>query len=247
MVIAPNYMGDLHIDVIDNHGKVIRRRAVGPSDDQIVQLGILEHHPTPNLVMYHDLAFQRILETHHRIDADSGLSSNTAPAVVPDALPRFHLLFPKRRELFLRAIAPIGLTVVQPLVDYLSVTIKSLGLIERSLVGVQSQPGHAIQNRVDVFLCRPFSIRIFDAQDELSIMVPCVQPAIERSPYAPKMKYTGGAGCETCSDGHPIYPLIATEDSDPMMLPALALPSFGHNSSPATIDSAVHSSIGSGT
>ena len=50
MIIAPNHMGDLHIDVIDNHRKVIRWHAITPGNNQIIKLIVTDIHFAANKI-----------------------------------------------------------------------------------------------------------------------------------------------------------------------------------------------------
>ena len=52
MIVAADDMGDTHVDVVDHHAKIIRRRAVGTGDDQVIKLAIVEN----------DVAFDQIFD-----------------------------------------------------------------------------------------------------------------------------------------------------------------------------------------
>src|SRR4030095_7547330 len=43
MVVAANDVSNLHVDIVDDDAKIIRRRAVRASDDEIVQFAIVEN------------------------------------------------------------------------------------------------------------------------------------------------------------------------------------------------------------
>ena len=66
MIVAPDDVSDPHIHVIHDYAKVVRGRAVGARDDQIVQLGVLERHVAVNDVLHDHDPIQRILESDDR-------------------------------------------------------------------------------------------------------------------------------------------------------------------------------------
>ncbi len=41
VVVAADHVGDAHVVVVDHHGQVVGRRAVGAQQDQVVQLGVV--------------------------------------------------------------------------------------------------------------------------------------------------------------------------------------------------------------
>ena len=38
MLVGPHDVGDLHLDVVDDAGEVVKRRAVGPDDHEVADL-----------------------------------------------------------------------------------------------------------------------------------------------------------------------------------------------------------------
>jgi uncharacterized protein YuzE len=44
MVVATDHVGDAHVVVVDHHGEIVGRRAVGAQQDQVVQIDVLEGH-----------------------------------------------------------------------------------------------------------------------------------------------------------------------------------------------------------
>ena len=45
-IIAPDHVRDVHVHIIDAHCEIIGGSAVGPGDNQIIELGVVEYHPT---------------------------------------------------------------------------------------------------------------------------------------------------------------------------------------------------------
>src|SRR5450631_4329598 len=68
VVIAANHMRDLHVEIVDDDAKIVRRRAVAAGDDQVIELGIGEFNATLHLVVPCDAARMRILESYDRSD-----------------------------------------------------------------------------------------------------------------------------------------------------------------------------------
>ena len=58
------------------------------------------------------------------------------------------------------------------------------------------------EDGINVFLGRSLSIGILDAQDELPVMVPGIEPAKQRGAHAAEMENAGGAGGETGAYSH---------------------------------------------
>ena len=96
-----------------------------------------------------------------------GFGAVAAAAVVAGFLLAGHLLGAHGLQLLLAAIAVVGMTFRQQLLGHLAVTVEALGLVEGALVGLEIQPGHAVQDRLHRLLGGALPVRILDAQDEL--------------------------------------------------------------------------------
>ena len=90
----------------------------------------------------------------------------------------------------------------EPLPDDLAVTRVALGLVERALVGIETQPLHAVEDHLHGFGRGALAIGVLDAQDERAAVAARVEPAEERSAHAADVQEAGGAGGEACPDGH---------------------------------------------
>jgi hypothetical protein len=80
------------------------------------------------------------------------------------------------REFFLRAITPVRVTSFDELREHFTVSIHSLRLIERTFVGIEAKPVHAVENDLRRFVSRTFAIRILDAQDESTCVTASIKP-----------------------------------------------------------------------
>ena len=52
MIVASDNMGDLHLDIVHDHAKIVRRSSVRSRNDQVVELAILKN----------DIAFNKIID-----------------------------------------------------------------------------------------------------------------------------------------------------------------------------------------
>jgi hypothetical protein len=80
MVVAADDMGDVHVVVIDHHGEVVGRRAVGPQQDQVVQVAIAEGDRALDQVAHHRVAVLRAAEAD---GMGPGQVGRTGVAVAP--------------------------------------------------------------------------------------------------------------------------------------------------------------------
>ena len=90
----------------------------------------------------------------------------------------------------------------EQLVGNFLVTLQSLGLVERTLVGIQIQPVHGVENRLHGLVGGTLAIGVLDAQDEFTAATARFEPAIKRSARTADVQETGGAGGEAGAYGH---------------------------------------------
>jgi hypothetical protein len=197
VIIATNHVTDLHVEIIDDHGEVIGRRAIRSHNNQVIELAIFEQHLATHAIVNFNRAVKRIAETHDGINALSVLGTVSTPAIVTNRFSGGHLLLAPFVELFPGAITVICLALSQPLLGNFRVPLHSLALEERAFIGIESQPAHAIQDCLDIVISGPLSIGILYAKHKLSAMMPGIQPAKKSSTDAAKMQDAGWAGCET--------------------------------------------------
>jgi hypothetical protein len=167
------------------------------------QLGVLEQHMTLDQVIDNHAARARILETHHRLFLTwrRALTFTATPVVTRFFLAR-ELLGAHGVELFLRAVAVIGLTRVQQLPDDLPITLHPGGLVKGSFVVLKTEPGHAFENRVDRFGGGSRQIRVLDAQDKAAAVLASIKPTKQRGAGSAYVQVAGRTGCKTGADGH---------------------------------------------
>jgi hypothetical protein len=202
VVVATDHVRDLHVVVVHHHAEIVGRRAVGTGDDQVVELGAVEGDRAVHDVVHHDLPLVRVAEADHRIHARHGLAAVPAAAVVARLFLAGHLAGAQLVQLLPGAIAVVGLALAQELVDDLLVTVHALRLVEGSLVVVEAQPLHAVEDRLHRLGRGSLAVGVLDAQDELPAVSARVQPAEQRGAHAADVQHAGGTGSKAGADGH---------------------------------------------
>ena len=189
VVVPADDVGDPHLGVIDNHREIVRRIAVGPLDDQVVQLFVVEGDVPFDQVVHDGHPHLGAEESHHRIRRSGQSPVATRPVVF--RLPPFgERLLPFGLQFRRGASAVIGLPLVDQLLHHLPMDGHPLGLKVGALVPVQAKPGHRIEDGLCRFLRRADLIGILDPQDERPFMPPRVKPVEQGRPRAPDMEKT---------------------------------------------------------
>ena len=202
VVVAADHVRDAHVVIVDDDAEVVGWRAVRAGDDQVVELGTREGDgPVDDVVDDHG-ALVRVAEAHDRIDACARRATVTAATVVPGLLLARELRRAHFLELLLRAITVISLALAEEPADDFGVSIEAPGLVERSLVVIEAQPLHAVEDHLHGFLRRTLSVGVLDAQDEHAAVAPRVQPAEKRRAHAADVQQAGGARGKAGAHGH---------------------------------------------
>src|SRR4051812_23114310 len=81
-----------------------------------------------------------------------------------------------RFQLFLGAVTAIRVALLQEGLENFSVPIHTAGLVERTFVSREPQPLHAIEDDLRGGFSGPFTVGIFNAENELSRMPTRIQP-----------------------------------------------------------------------
>jgi hypothetical protein len=178
MVVATDNVRESRVDIINDDSEIVGQRAPRSRNDQVIALGVFEHHRASYLVVVDDRTLQRISEAQNRIDTHAGIRAIATPAVIADFSTTGHLLCSPLVEFFPGAIATIGFAIVKPLIGNLPITIKSLRMEERTFVRVKPQPLEAAQDRL-VFVGGALAISVLDSQNETTNVMLSVKPAKE--------------------------------------------------------------------
>ena len=144
----------------------------------------------------------RVAEPDDRGDAVARGGALAAPTVVSRLLlarelRRAHLL-----ELLLGAVAVIRLVFAEELRDHFRVAVEPARLVIRTLVVIEPEPGHAVEDHADGFIRRALAIGVLDPQDELAAQAARVQPAEKRGTHAADVQQTGRARGESGTHAH---------------------------------------------
>src|SRR5262249_61925699 len=87
------------------------------------------------------------------------------------------LLLAQRLELLLGAVAAIGGARLQHALQNLAIAIEAPCLEVWSLIGIQPEPLHPLEDHAYGFIRRALAVGVFDAQDEFAAHATRVQPA----------------------------------------------------------------------
>ncbi len=96
------------------------------SNNEIIELIVLEDHPAPDKIIDSHLAFERILEPNYRAYALTRLSTVTTAALVTCLFASLHLSGTKVLQVFFAAVAMVGLALVEPLLDNFLISIEPI-------------------------------------------------------------------------------------------------------------------------
>mgnify|MGYP006899825238 CR=1 FL=1 len=118
-----------------------------------------------------DKAVELLTENRDRLDALARLRPLATPAVIASLLATLHLAFPELLQFLARAVAMVGLTVRQHLIDGRPIGIETLCLIHRRIVTIQTEPVYAAEDGLDGGISRSFAVGVLDAQEKLATMV----------------------------------------------------------------------------
>ncbi len=80
------------------------------------------------------------------------------------------------------------------------IAVVALRLVVRTLVGVEAEPLHALEDDAHRFFGGALAIGVLHPQDELAAVVPRVQPGKQRRAHAADVQHAGGTGGETGND-----------------------------------------------
>ena len=206
VIVAANHVRDGHLEIVDDDAEVVRRHAVAAHDDQVVELGVADLDVTLDLIVPGDASLRRVLEAedgcHTRGWRLSGPQIFRSPAaVVARLFAARRLLRAQRIEVRGRHITAVRKTALEHVVEDYLVTVEPLHLIVGSLVVVEAQPRHGIENRLDRLLGGALDVGVLDAQDELSAVMARERPREERGAGAAQVQETGGARREAGANG----------------------------------------------
>ena len=155
VVRAPDDVADAHVHIVGDHAQVIRGNAVGTQQHEIFQFRIGKLHPAENCVVKgrtpglgHGKAYRRGFS--RGAPAGAFLARNfpagafVAGRTALGGSGRAALL-----QFLLGAKAIVGMSGSQQLGGALAIQIHALGLVVGTLVPVEAEPAHALQDAIN--------------------------------------------------------------------------------------------------
>ena len=161
VIVAADHMRDRHVDVVHDHGEVIRGMAVGAQDDEALDVLVGERNGA-----VHEIGEGRLPLGH--LESDRALVAERAALCQETFGRRSILVEPLRLEV--GRVRPIHL---------------------RAFVPIETKPAQAVEDAGDHFVRRALDIGVFDAEDEHTTMAPDVQPVEERRAGAADVQVAG--------------------------------------------------------
>src|SRR5882762_6565466 len=205
MIVATDYVGDVHLEVVYDDPEVVGRNAVCTQQYEVIQLRVRHGDCTFDEVVENDIPLVGISEPHHRRpvhrrDESGSLRALRAPAsVVARFLAARTLTLAQRVQIFLACPATVRFSLSdEPLGDFL-VPCEALHLKERTFVPVEPKPTHRVEDRLHRGFGRALQVGVLDAQDEFAAAPARVRPRKERGARATDMKIARGARGEAGS------------------------------------------------
>ena len=216
MLVGPDHVGDLHGDVVDDAGEVVKRSAVGTDDHEIADLVGRELDVALDQVVEDERSARRDLKPQARTAA-LGLKLGgllvrelfAAKAIGPlVALGRALL----GGSLGVGAVVAINVARLEQLVRRPAITVGSLRLEVgperpadfRPFVPVDPDPAKTVQDPLDGIIDVPLLVGVVDPKDELAAMMPGQQPVEQSCPHPADVQETGRAGGESGAYTHSV-------------------------------------------
>jgi hypothetical protein len=150
-----------------------------------------------DLVVPRHHAALRVAKAQHRLHAGGHgrqrLAGLGAPgAVVARLLLGGHLALAQRVELGHAHVAGVDVAGGLQLGQHLAVAVHALHLVERALVVIEAEPGHAFEDDVDGGLGGALQVGVLDAQDEVAALRAREGPGVQRRADVAQVDEAGG-------------------------------------------------------
>src|SRR3989454_2383757 len=206
MIVATDDVRDAHVEVVYDDPEVVGRNAVCTQQHEVIQLRIRHGDCTFDEVVEDDIPLVGISETHHRRavrgrDEPGSLRALGPPApVIARLLAARALALAHRVQIFLARPAAVRLSLRDELLGDFLVPSEALHLEERTLIPVEPEPAHGVEDRLHRGFGRALEVRVLDAQDEFTAVLSGVRPREESGPRPADMEVAGRARSKTGSD-----------------------------------------------
>ena len=191
-VLAPDDVVDTHVGVVHGVGHEERGRPVGPADDEVLDVGVLEGDLAPDQVVPGHRAVLGHLEPDGaaRARAQVPVTVGAVVGLAPGAFP-----LPLRH-----GVGPVGQPGVQEPVHGLLVDAEPGGLQHRLPVPVQAQPLECLEDHVDELLAGALHVGVLHPEQEGAAQVTGRQPVEQCGAGASQVQEPGGGRGEPDPD-----------------------------------------------
>ena len=199
VVVAARHVRDVHVDVVDDDGGVIRRIAVGADEHEVVDQLAFELHVAANEIVELDRT-----RLHFAADDVGRVSrlrialfrAHAATAGVAIGVATLFRRGAIRFQLFDRAVAAVGFAAGHQLLGALAIDRQPVALVNRTFVPIDAQPVQRADDLLGVMLPGALHVRVLDAQQHPPAEPPRMQQIEDRRTRAADMQETGGRRSE---------------------------------------------------
>ncbi|GBD19556.1 hypothetical protein HRbin27_02063 [bacterium HR27] len=216
-LFRPQDVRDLHGVIVDDVRQMVGREAVRLEQDEVLQQPVLVGDLAAQEVDDRRLPLERHLEADDRWLAACQARfhllrrQGAAVPVVAGWFAARPLLLAHPLEPLRRAEAVVGVAVLDQPAGMLLVERQALALDVRPvgptdirpLVPLQTEPLQPLDDPFDALSDQPGLVRVLDAQDEGTAVLPREEPVEERRPRPTHVQVTGRARCE--ADTHTLF------------------------------------------
>src|SRR5690242_11648140 len=206
MIVAANDVGYSHVVVVNDHSQHVSRITVAAQQYKIVEVFILPHHPTLNLILDDGLAGLGGAEPDCWFHAGWGRRwVPVAPHPVVKARAAFGArLFAHYCEFLSRCVAAIGLAAGEQGLRNLAMARGTTILVDDLAVPIELKPFEAVEDCRDRRLRRPLPVGVLDAQEHLATAAAREEPVEQRCARPSDMEEASRRGSKACDNivGH---------------------------------------------
>ena len=203
MVRTTDDMRDPHVHIVRDHAQVIGGDAIGAQQHEIFQLRIGKLHSTEDGVIK-----SRAAGLGHGEANGRGFSRSATPgAFLARNFPAGAFITRRAAlggsgraallQLLLAAETIVGMSGGQQLRRALAIELHALGLVVGTLVPIEAEPAHALQDAVNHLRGRAFEIGVLNTQDQRAAMMTGEEPVEQGGACAAHMQVSGGRGSKT--------------------------------------------------
>ena len=216
MLLGPDHVADLHVEVVDYVRQVVGHGAVGALDHGVLFGGPGDGHIAANVVEEAAGAFARHQQLHGSQPA-LGLEAGAIAPTLRHPLAAINLrplLLLGQDHLGLRLlglrVVPVSEPLGEQLLNRFLVAFELLRLVVRpvraanfrAFVPVQAEPAEAVQDRLKGFLHVALLVGVVDAKDELPTVLLGEEVVEQGGADAADVEVARGARCEARAYSH---------------------------------------------